>query len=47
MLIGLLSCYACVNLLAVLVGFTLGSQGCHVILGRKYGQPKIVNDDVM
>jgi hypothetical protein len=47
MLIGLLLCCACVNLLAVLVGFTLGLRGHHVILGRKHGKPKIVDDDVM
>lgn len=38
---------SCVNLLSVLVGFTRGLQGHHVILVRQYGQPKIINDDVM
>lgn len=34
------------NKLADLVGVTLGPKGRNVILGSKYGLPKIVNDGV-
>lgn len=34
------------NKLADLVGVTLGPKGRNVVLGSKYGSPKIVNDGV-
>jgi chaperonin GroEL len=33
-----------VDLVAQLVGVTLGPKGRNVVLGNKYGPPKIVND---
>lgn len=33
-----------VNLVAELVGITLGPKGRNVVLQNKYGPPKIVND---
>lgn len=33
-----------VNLVADLVGVTLGPKGRNVVLQNKYGPPKIVND---
>jgi chaperonin GroEL len=35
-----------VNKLVDLVGVTLGPKGRNVVLERKYGSPKIVNDGV-
>ena len=32
------------DLVARLVGVTLGPKGRNVVLGNKYGPPKIVND---